>query len=1330
MMVVYFGIVLMLRYGSAIAGEILKGMISSQSNGLYTLSYKELEISPLDLVIQAEELSIRRLSSSDTSRYSYQLDIPHTEISIHSFWDIYFQSALEFKGILVRDPEVIVYKKEVSGDVSTFTLETGTIYQSISSYLSILKIDSLSVENGSVHFSKQSDSGVFNFLLNEIRLDLKNFLIDEASENERFLFTDNIELVITNQHFLLADSVHELKFEEFSLSTSTREVFFRNLSITHPSRKLVKGFGLNVRIPKLGFSGVDFESAYKNNVVLMDSIWLYKPEIELEIVQEDQNTSDPQRSNPITLLTSIFPNVHIPRLFMEEGHVTVSYQSPDVQVKTISREVNLEVYTLRLDSTSNLSKPDRLMEHYHLSVSSTNAVIDSTYSLSLELADFRSSSNTLNLNKVSLIPINRRRSELQALSLEKVELKGFNDMLFKEGKGIEIEMARLIDPKVEWISQKPSGIPLIPTIRIRKLQVLNGEVSAQNPDFSANSQNINILALNLDVTKDKLTSLSLSELASTLSITSGRSQFSNAEVQVTYSHLDTDNFVDFGFENLQVKNATKNTFSTGKLKLSGIDLPLYLTSRFLRFDSVRFTKPIIKLVETDTSGLSTEFLRNLQFSNAKIEMGNFTKSLHGKPEIEASDFDVVITDYKFDSIQLTYQLLIGLHTDSLYVRLPGLNHTLAVKQLHITPDDSTIYCRKIQVTPLTTNQANALHFSSKGIRLHKVNFMSLLNEQDLIFYNAYLISPQIRLSLKPVSGHSAPAFQSSFNLRFSHLNISDAEVDILGGSGDSTFQFLAKKLNLLISGFDLSNDTLLFHASNYLTDAQTISFQTPHLNPVQISKASYNTRSGNLLMEGIRHQHATLGSLFLDQLKLKGLDSEKLGKNQELDADSLVLIRPVFNLNDPSGNKKNPAIAEFPISLKYFKIQDATLRILIPEVNRGDSLTIPHIQFGIEDIRLAKGESMEALWPKIDEAQIALGPVTYQSEDGLYTSSLNTAIYDGSKRRLELLDFHLRPNFNRKEFQNHIPYQKDRFDIYATSALLKNFKPYYMLNNEFTASKIEIQSLTVDTHRDKRIVMPPFIEKPLPQSMLLQLPFLVDVDTMKVTNAYISHSEFSEKGTKPGSIFFKNVNASFYNLTNNPALIQQDSIMRFVSEGILMNTGNFNLSIDFNLISNDDQYQLRGKMGNMDLTELNMLLENTANVHVKSGVNKLVTFDYTANAAYSVGEMKFYYDHLKISILKNEENQVQESGFKSFFANTFVVKKKNPHLLVVRLGNIFHERDPSKSIFNSWAKSLLSGVVTSIGVGNNKKEIRKLYRMQKEELDKKRKESRKPEEEE
>jgi len=114
------------------------------------------------------------------------------------------------------------------------------------------------------------------------------------------------------------------------------------------------------------------------------------------------------------------------------------------------------------------------------------------------------------------------------------------------------------------------------------------------------------------------------------------------------------------------------------------------------------------------------------------------------------------------------------------------------------------------------------------------------------------------------------------------------------------------------------------------------------------------------------------------------------------------------------------------------------------------------------------------------------------------------------------------------------------------------------------------------------------------------------------------------------------------------------------------------------------------------------------------------------NNDYAIGSMQFLYDNLHFNLIGKKKGTTSSMGpaMGSFFANTFIVNRNNPKLVLVRNGDIYFERDTTKSVINYITKSTLSGVVSSIGARNNRKYIRKVNKEAKEKQDRKKKRDR------
>jgi hypothetical protein len=159
----------------------------------------------------------------------------------------------------------------------------------------------------------------------------------------------------------------------------------------------------------------------------------------------------------------------------------------------------------------------------------------------------------------------------------------------------------------------------------------------------------------------------------------------------------------------------------------------------------------------------------------------------------------------------------------------------------------------------------------------------------------------------------------------------------------------------------------------------------------------------------------------------------------------------------------------------------------------------------------------------------------------------------------------------------------------------------------------------------------------------------------------------------------------------------------------LMGKGAISVMLQAPLTNENGAFKLAGSLGPMSLVPLTEMLGPIAFIKVKNGANENLVFEFNANDSYAQGSMKFYYKNLKVSLLSKsgQDNIGMGNAIGSFFANAFIVRSNNPGIFIVRNGDIYFERDATKSIFNYWSKSILSGVISSIGAKNNKREIKR-----------------------
>jgi hypothetical protein len=112
-----------------------------------------------------------------------------------------------------------------------------------------------------------------------------------------------------------------------------------------------------------------------------------------------------------------------------------------------------------------------------------------------------------------------------------------------------------------------------------------------------------------------------------------------------------------------------------------------------------------------------------------------------------------------------------------------------------------------------------------------------------------------------------------------------------------------------------------------------------------------------------------------------------------------------------------------------------------------------------------------------------------------------------------------------------------------------------------------------------------------------------------------------------------------------------------------------------------------------------------ASVKLVSGELDTLSMRAIGREYLALGEMKMYYDNLKIELLKKgtDSGKTFFTRLKNFIANTFVIRRNNH----TRTGAVFFIRQRDRSAINYLIKITISGMASSVGAKNNKKMLRR-----------------------
>jgi hypothetical protein len=135
------------QYVNNLVGTSIKNLVAKESKGFYSVDFKDLRyilnegrFLLTQFTLEAPNTDANQISAVSTKRaYVYSASIPELHIDIVDFWSILVHKKLKIIGIDVRSPEISILKLRAAGGQQRISLEAGSLYKMVSTYLSELK---------------------------------------------------------------------------------------------------------------------------------------------------------------------------------------------------------------------------------------------------------------------------------------------------------------------------------------------------------------------------------------------------------------------------------------------------------------------------------------------------------------------------------------------------------------------------------------------------------------------------------------------------------------------------------------------------------------------------------------------------------------------------------------------------------------------------------------------------------------------------------------------------------------------------------------------------------------------------------------------------------------------------------------------------------------------------------------------------------------------------------------------------------------------------------------------------------------------------------------
>lgn len=705
------------------------------------------------------------------------------------------------------------------------------------------------------------------------------------------------------------------------------------------------------------------------------------------------------------------------------------------------------------------------------------------------------------------------------------------------------------------------------------------------------------------------------------------------------------------------------------------------------------------------------------------------------------------------------------HLGEIRLNLPDETHDVHLGDVFLNTHDSLLLVKSISVSPRikTVKHDQALfEISSESFRVSGFQADRLYEQNELLCRSMVLENPRVNLELvreQNQQDNFLPLNQLQIKLFFLDLlkitsiprfRITDADVTLRFAGREDNDRLIIQGADLAVNDFYIDETTpadqgqLLFASDlglkiNHLLRPGKQS--DPHIS---LNKLELSTKTGSFSADSIFieqwHNMTSLADtaktkLIVDHFDVQGIDYHDLLIREVLDIDRIKIQKPVFLLRrelveQDKKAEQNKKINLYrlisgrlnKINIGDLDVSDSHIKLVTAKPEKTQKFVFSRIDFDLKNILIdSTNRVFSNKFLYSDDLNFTVHDYNETTSDSLYNFGAGLVRFSSENMNLTIDSGYLTPRFGDEAFARRVGVQTDRMDLVFDRMTLNNFRLMDLFfDHALRISKVEIDKLSGDDFRDKSYPRPKNHYPPLPASALKRLDFEVSVDTLFIRNSNFTYREYVEPALEPGRIWFTDINLEGRNIVNSDSLIALNPRMMFTGSGKLMGEGNISTTVRFKLDSPEDAFSATGVVNSMDITELNPLLEHVAFVKVRKGYNNMLRFNFNADDSLSRGGMNFKYEKLKIRLI--DKKNLRDDGFgesiASFIANTFVVRKNNPKLLIFnRKGDIFFIRDKEKSFFNFLAKSVLSGVQSTIRGGNEeRKEMRLIRKKQRQKL--------------
>jgi len=430
-------------------------------------------------------------------------------------------------------------------------------------------------------------------------------------------------------------------------------------------------------------------------------------------------------------------------------------------------------------------------------------------------------------------------------------------------------------------------------------------------------------------------------------------------------------------------------------------------------------------------------------------------------------------------------------------------------------------------------------------------------------------------------------------------------------------------------------------------------------------------------------------------IKIAGISLAKFLFKNNIDISEVTISNSIIKGKIPFPEKTRPP-ALSTSNIRIDSIRFNKIDLAIENTTNAQAYSVKEGVLKVYDLQVEKQDTLSpAIIKQFDFESEEFITV---SADSMYTYIANGIVYSAASNTLSLDSFSIHPNYKDYDFTAHHKFQTDRIEAGLNNVFVHDFSAIsYFKSKSLISSYIEIGKIDVKAFRDNRKKFR-HVNKPAFQDMIYNYPGIINIDSIGILGGDITYTEHAEKANEPGTIIFNELNAKIYKITNDTIYKTEKAYLKMDAEALLMGKGKMSLLLKGRIFDSHNTFSLNGTLSGMDANDFNPILEKNAFIYATSGRIDAMNFSFTANNTNATGKMKLLYHGLDIAVKnkRTDDTTAIKERVRSLITNIIVLNSNPIPKEAVREGIIDNKRDPERFLFNYCAKSILSGIKSSL----------------------------------